>query len=227
MPPRTHQAWKVMVLKPLSTLPVSKNTSQALFGVPATVVADQYTSICTLVKGWPRGRVFPVLMEGSTRVASSEIDGSLQPFRPPTSLLAQAARASLQDISAVSRVFSHTSPVSSSRTAASPKALKIVNREALGSFLSQFCVRSETSMVGLGFDGGAANPLLTSAPIVKQLPTKTQSPSISMELLDSCIVLLIRSLLSLWWAKVWAIFRLETQRVNTLNRTTMNIRMAG
>jgi hypothetical protein len=44
MPPRTHQAWKVMVLKPESTLPVSKNTSHALVGLPAFVVADQYTS---------------------------------------------------------------------------------------------------------------------------------------------------------------------------------------
>src|SRR6185295_12605373 len=135
-------------------------------------------------------------MEGSTRLASSEIDGSLQPFRPPTSLLAQAARASFQVTSFVSKVFSHTSPVSSSRTAASPKALKIVNREALGSFLSQFCVSSETSVMGLGFDEGAATALLTPAPIVKQLPTKTQSPRISMELLDSCIVPLMQSLLS-------------------------------
>src|SRR4249920_498023 len=146
MPPRTHQAWKVMVLNALSTLPVSKNTSHALFGLPAIVVADQYASISTLIKGWPRGRVGPVLMEGSTRLASSEIDGNLQPFRPPTSLSAQPARALVQDTSVVSRVFSHTSPVSSSRTAASPKALKIVNREALGSFLSQFCVSSETSV---------------------------------------------------------------------------------
>ena len=44
-----------------------------------------------------------------------------------------------------------------------------------------------------------------------------------MELLDSCIVLLMRSLLSLWWSKMWTIFRLETQRVNTLNRAAMNI----
>jgi hypothetical protein len=44
-----------------------------------------------------------------------------------------------------------------------------------------------------------------------------------MELLDSCNVLLMRSLLSLWWAKVWAIFRQETQRVNTLNRTAIDI----
>src|SRR5262249_60327031 len=85
-------------------------------------------------------------MEGSTRLASSEIDGSLQPFRPPTSLSAQAARASVQDSSDVSNVFSHTNPVSSSRTAASPKAFKTVNREALGSFLLQFCGRAETSV---------------------------------------------------------------------------------
>src|SRR4026209_665101 len=142
-------------------------------------------------------------MEGSTRLASSEIDGSLQPFRPPTSILAQAARASVQDTSVVSRVFSHTSPVSPSRTAASPKALKIVNREALGSFLSQFWVSSETSVAGLGFDGGAADALRTPTPVASKLPTKTQSPSISRELLDSCIELLMRSLLSLWWAKVW------------------------
>src|SRR5215510_14071410 len=156
VPPRTHQAWKVIVLKPLSTLPVSKNTSHALFGVPATVVADQYTSNLTLVKGWPRGSVGPVLIERSIRLANSKIDGSLQPFRPPTSLSAQAARASVQDISFVSRVFSYTSPVSSSRTAAPPKALKIVNREVLGSFLSQFCVIAGPLMVGLDFEVGAS-----------------------------------------------------------------------
>src|SRR5215510_8419203 len=193
MPPRTHQAWKVMVLKAWVTLPVSRKTSHALFGLPASVVADQYTSVFTLVKGWPRGRVDPVRMEGSTRLASSEIDGSLQPFRPPTSLSAQAARASAQDSSVVSRVFSHTSPVSSSRTAASPKALKTVNREALGSFLSQFWVSSE---VGLGFDGEAAEALLTHASTGTPLPNKTLSPSSNMELLGSCIVFLIRSLLS-------------------------------
>jgi len=44
-----------------------------------------------------------------------------------------------------------------------------------------------------------------------------------MELLDSCIVLLMQSLLSLWWSRMWAIFRLETQRVNTLNRTAMDM----
>jgi hypothetical protein len=126
--------------------------------------------------------------------------------------------------SVVSSVFSHTSPVSSSRTAASPKALKIVNREALGSFLSQFCVSAETSVVGLGSDGGAAKALLPPAPIVNQLPTNTQSPSIGMELVDSCIILRMRSLLSWWWSKVWTIFRLETQRVNILNRAAMEIR---
>src|SRR5215510_1534440 len=156
-------------------------------------------------------------MERSIRLANSKIDGSLQPFRPPTSLSAQAARASVQDISFVSRVFSHTSPVSSSRTAAPPKALKIVNREALGSFLPQFSMSAEAFAVGLNFEGGASKALLAPAPIVNQLPTKTQSPRISTERLDSCIVLLMRSLLSLWWSKVWTIFRLETQRVNTLN----------
>lgn len=45
MPPRTHQTWKVMVLKAWSTLPVSKNTIHALLGLPAIVVADQYASI--------------------------------------------------------------------------------------------------------------------------------------------------------------------------------------
>jgi len=43
-----------------------------------------------------------------------------------------------------------------------------------------------------------------------------------MELLDICIVLLIRSLLSLWWSKVWTTLRLETQRVNTFNRAAMD-----
>jgi hypothetical protein len=43
-----------------------------------------------------------------------------------------------------------------------------------------------------------------------------------MELLDSCIVLLMRSLLSLWWSKVWTTLRLETQRVNTFNRAAMD-----
>jgi hypothetical protein len=42
-----------------------------------------------------------------------------------------------------------------------------------------------------------------------------------MELLDICIVLLIRTLLSLWWSKVWTTLRLETQRVNTFNRAAM------
>ena len=76
--------------------------------------------------------------------------------------------------------------------------------------------------MGEGHDGGAAKALLTPAPIVNKLPTKTQSPSISMELLDICIVLLIRSLLSLWWSKVWTTLRLETQRVNTFNRAAMD-----
>jgi hypothetical protein len=44
-----------------------------------------------------------------------------------------------------------------------------------------------------------------------------------MERLDSCIVLLMRSLLSLWWSKVWPIFRLETHRVNTLDQAAMAI----
>jgi hypothetical protein len=44
-----------------------------------------------------------------------------------------------------------------------------------------------------------------------------------MELLDICIVLLIRSLLSLWWSKVWTTLRLETQHVNTFNRAAMYI----
>ena len=54
------------------------------------------------------------------------------------------------------------------------------------------------------------------------LPTKTQSPSISMELLDICIVLLIQFLLSLWWSKVWTTLRLETRHVNTFNRAAMD-----
>jgi hypothetical protein len=82
---------------------------------------------------------------------------------------------------------------------------------------------AEAFVVGLDFEGGASRALLTPAPIVNQLPTKTQSPRISMERLDSCIVLLMRSLLSLWWSKVWAIFRLETQRVNTLDQAAMAI----
>ncbi|OAI46764.1 hypothetical protein AYO43_01105 [Nitrospira sp. SCGC AG-212-E16] len=81
---------------------------------------------------------------------------------------------------------------------------------------------AEAFVVGLDFEGGASKALLTPAPIVNQLPTKTQSPRISMELLDSCIMLLMRSLLSLWWSKVWPLFRLETQRVNTLNRAAMD-----
>jgi hypothetical protein len=44
-----------------------------------------------------------------------------------------------------------------------------------------------------------------------------------MELVDSCIILRMRSLLSWWWSKVWTIFRLETQRVNILNRAAMEI----
>src|SRR5262249_12962027 len=142
--------------------------------------------------------VGPDLMEGSTRLASSITDGSLQPLRPPTSLSAHATRAAFHDSSVVSRVFSHTSPVSSSRTAAPPKAFKIVNREALGSFLSQFWVSWETSVVGLESAEESAKALLTPAPLVNKLPTRTQSPGISMGLLDSCIVLLMRSLLSLW-----------------------------
>jgi hypothetical protein len=43
-----------------------------------------------------------------------------------------------------------------------------------------------------------------------------------MERLDSCIMLLMRSLLSLWWSKVWTTLRLETQRVNTFNRAAMD-----
>jgi hypothetical protein len=43
-----------------------------------------------------------------------------------------------------------------------------------------------------------------------------------MELLDGCIVLLMRSLLSLWWSKVGTTLRLETQRVNTFNPATMD-----
>src|SRR5262245_57310468 len=138
MQPRTHQAWKVMDLNAWVILPVSKKTSYALFGLPASVVVDLYASVFTLVKGWPRGRVDPAVMEGSTRLASSEIDGSLQPFRPPTSLSAQAARASVQDSSVVSKVFSYTSPVSSSRTAASPKDLKTVNLDARDTLMLQF-----------------------------------------------------------------------------------------
>src|SRR5262245_58852911 len=103
-------------------------------------------------------------MDGSTRLASSEIEGSLQPLRPPTFLSAQVARASVQDISMVSSVFSHTRPVSLSRTAASPKALKTVNRETLGSFLSQFC--SDGCVAGLASAGETARPLL--ATVVKQ-----------------------------------------------------------
>src|SRR5688572_32732293 len=95
-----------MVLNAKVVFPVSKNTSQAFFGLSVTDVADQYTSINTLVKGCPAGRVGPDRVEGSTKLASSEIDGNLQPFRPPTFLSAQTARASVQDISVVSTVFS-------------------------------------------------------------------------------------------------------------------------
>src|SRR4026208_1462293 len=154
MPPRTHQKWKVMVFTAKVALAVSKNTSHAFLGLSVTDVADQYTSVNTLVKGGSGGRAGPERIEGSPRLASSERDGTLQPFRPPTSLSAQAARASVHDTSAVSRVFSHTSPVSLSRTAASPKALKMVNREALGSFLSQCW--SEKCVAELESDGETA-----------------------------------------------------------------------
>src|SRR6478736_117216 len=129
-------------------------------------------------------------MEGSTRLASSEIDGNLQPFRPPTSLSAQAARASVQDISAVSRVFSHTSPVSLSRTAASPKALKMVNREALGSFLSQFL--SKKCVAELESDGETALAGLSAS----VNPTRAVSPSISVQVC-CCIMRVMRSLLGM------------------------------
>src|SRR5688572_9525747 len=165
-----------MVLNAKVVFPVSKNTSQAFFGLSVTDVADQYTSINTLLKGCPAGRVGPDRVEGSTRLDSSEIDGNLQPFRPPTFLSAQTARASVQDISVVSTVFSHTSPVSSSRTAASSKRLKTVNREALGNFLPQFC--SEECAVGLESGAEPAWPLLATMVI----PTRTRSPSLSMQL---------------------------------------------
>src|SRR5262245_9269067 len=113
-------------------------------------------------------------MEGSTKLASSEIDGSLHPFRPPTSLSAQAARASDQDSSVVSKVFSHTSPVSSSRTAAFPKSLKTENREALGSFLLQFWRRMSGTSV--------AKALFQLDPRVNILPINKQSPGISMKM---------------------------------------------
>jgi hypothetical protein len=77
-------------------------------------------------------------------------------------------------------------------------------------------------MVGLGFDGGAATALLTPTLLVNKLPTKTQSPGISMERFDSCIVLLMQPLLSLWWLKVSATLRLETQPVNTFDRAGMD-----
>ncbi len=95
LPPRTHQIWALLVLVPAVTLPLGKNTVHAVFGAPASVVADQYSADWTLVKGWPGGKAGPGLgTEGSTKLFSSCTEGNRQPFRPPVVRLAHSSLAS-------------------------------------------------------------------------------------------------------------------------------------
>src|SRR5262245_49004890 len=134
MPPRTHQTKKLRALVLVPTPPLKKSTVQASSaGLSASVVADQYDwDDWTLVKGLPAGKNGAEVAFGSTKLASSSKAGSRQPLRPPTFLFAQWNRAFPQVCLSSPGDFSHTSPVSLSRTAAPPKALKTVNREALG-----------------------------------------------------------------------------------------------
>src|SRR5580765_1405951 len=104
--------------------------------------------------GWPSGRVGPGgAPEGSIKLVSSGIDGRRQPFWPPTVLLMQMKRATLHLASAICGDFSQTSPVLLSRTASLVNAVKITNRSAAGSTLSQFCV---WPAYGSSLTGGAA-----------------------------------------------------------------------
>jgi hypothetical protein len=83
----------------VSTEPSWKFTTKMLL-VPkvevllALVVADQKLADVTVENGWPGVRVGPgKATEGSIRLASSGMDGSRQPFVPPTVFLRHPSRA--------------------------------------------------------------------------------------------------------------------------------------
>ena len=73
---------------------------------------------------------------GSIRLASSGIDGSRHPFRPPTFLLIQVEMANAHVAVVVAGDCSHTSPVFLSSTASLAKAASTTNRVAYGLLVS-------------------------------------------------------------------------------------------
>src|SRR5215467_9484777 len=123
MGPRTRQKWLRKVLKS---------------GWTASVVADQYSSNWMPVK--TLAGTNGAASDGSSTLFNSATEGSRQPVVPPTFLLRQSNRACNQSRVVVSGDCSHTSPVLLSRTALLLKSFRIVNRDALGRFLSQFWV---------------------------------------------------------------------------------------
>jgi hypothetical protein len=99
--------------------------------------------------------------DGSIRLNNSTTDGSRQAFRPPVVRLVHSPRALPQMCVVVAGDFSHTSPVSLSRTAWLLKDASTVKRESLGRFLSQFCV---TPASASSLTGGAAAVGVVSKP---------------------------------------------------------------
>jgi hypothetical protein len=128
-------AW--MDTSPLVKMTAHERTKLALFG-SILLVADQYTFDSTVVKGWPAGRVGPGdATEGSIKLASSEIEGSRQPFRPPTLLMRHVGLArSACATRFVPGARSHTRPVSRSSTASLFQSVKTTKRVEAGSFWS-------------------------------------------------------------------------------------------
>src|SRR5512144_991985 len=90
----------------------------------------------TFENGLPAGRV-GATPDGSTGDISSWIAGSRQPARFPTLSDVQWITANFQSHTPVLAAFSHTSPVSLSRTASPPKAARTWNRGAPVICLSQ------------------------------------------------------------------------------------------
>src|SRR5215467_6394732 len=144
MGPRTRQKWLRKVLKS---------------GWTASVVADQYSSNWMPVK--TLAGTNGAASDGSSTLFNSATEGSRQPVVPPTFLLRQSNRACNQSRVVVSGDCPHTSPVLLSRTALLLKSFRIVKRDALGRFLSQFWV---TPCKSDCVAGGAAATIVTPKP---------------------------------------------------------------
>src|SRR6185295_13739962 len=132
-----------LVLGSTCTMPPLTYMTHALGGASSAAldVADQKRTEVWALKGWPIGRDRPGEgIEGSIKLANSMIDGSRQPWRLPTALLAQVRRASFQLLMSSRNEegdCSQTSPVSRSKTASLLKSANTANRLAVGMMLLQ------------------------------------------------------------------------------------------